>query len=64
MTLHQLIESSLCGYIYHALEGIETFCNAARLQFGILQNSLYLSIKALMDKTACRLVRGVITCLQ
>ncbi len=33
MTLHQLIESSLCGYIYHALEGIETFCNAARLKF-------------------------------
>ena len=33
MMLHQLIESSLCVDIHHALEGIETYCNAARLKF-------------------------------
>lgn len=29
MTLHQLKKSSLCVDVHHALEGIETYCNAA-----------------------------------
>ncbi len=68
MTLKQSIEISLCIDIYRALGGSDSYCNAARLKFDleriILQNSLYLSIKALLDKTTCLLVRGAITVLQ
>ena len=33
MTLNQFVKSSLCMDIYHALGGIQTYRNAARLKF-------------------------------